>query len=168
MIQAMMMLNKGDCEHCHRTFRYTLWDALFGEYSYAYCDACGMLATIYDSNERAAALPPVEAKYREIDAAWEPFLAPCDCGGHFKKGAAPRCVHCNEALSAEYAAVHIAKNVKGTAKNWVWQGNWHDRLCMAIADPKDVGNLRHRVDPFLDTEEKSGEKGWGKILGLNL
>lgn len=163
----MFTLHKGNCEHCHRTYRYTLWDARFGAYSYAYCDACGMLATIYNSSEHLADLPPVEAKYREIDASWEPFLAPCACGGRFRKGAAPRCVHCKEALSARYAAIHIARNVKGAAKNWVWQGNWNDRLCMAISEPRRYGDLRHRVDPFPEAEEEelNAEKG---VLGLNL
>lgn len=165
----MITLYKGDCEHCHRTYRYTLWDAIFGEYSYAYCDACGLLATIYDTNEHLANLPPVEAKYPVIDASWEPFLAPCACGGRFKKGAAPRCVHCKEPLSAEYAAAHITKNARGTARNWVWQGNWEDRLCMAISDPRDYGSLRHTVDPIPDAKkEPKAEKSRGKVLGLGL
>ena len=163
----MITLHKGDCEHCHNTYRYTLWDALFGEYSYAYCDTCGMLATIYDTSENAENLPATVRKYRQMDASWEPFLASCDCGGHFKKGAAPRCVHCKEPLSAEYAAAHISRNVKGAAKSWVWQGNWEDRLCMAISDPKAYGNLRHTVDPFLQGKEAKSGKGKG-VLGLGL
>lgn len=169
MIRAMLTLYKGDCEHCHRTYRYTLWDARFGQYSYAYCDTCGMLATIFYSSESVERLPHISAKYREIDAAWEPLLAPCACGGRFKKGAFPRCVHCKKPLSAEYAAVHIMKNVKGAAKNWRWQGNWKDRFCMAVSDPKNFGNLRHMVDPVPDPEadtESAGERGLGNVLGL--
>lgn len=168
MMRAMLTLYKGDCEHCHRTYRYTLWDARFGQYSYAYCDTCGMLATLFYSSESVELLPHPAVKYREIDATWEPLLASCACGGHFKKGASPRCVHCKKPLSAEFAAVHIMQNVKG-AKNWRWQGNWKDRFCMAISDPKNFGNLRHMVDPVPEPEtldEPGGESTTGSVLDL--
>ena len=50
MMIAMFSLHKGDCEHCCRTYHYMLLHAGFGDFSYAYCDACGMLATFHYSN----------------------------------------------------------------------------------------------------------------------
>ena len=38
----MVILKKGDCEHCQRSYRYSLWHSGFGDNSYAYCDQCGI------------------------------------------------------------------------------------------------------------------------------
>ena len=90
----MVMLKKGDCEHCGRFYRYSLWHSGFGDNSYAYCDECGMLALLNYSNESVAALPSPVDKFGEIEESWEPFLQACPCGGHFRKGASPRCPSC--------------------------------------------------------------------------
>ena len=63
----MVMLKKGDCEHCGRVYRYSLWHCGFGDTSYAYCDDCGMLATINYSSEGVADFPDPSARYQEID-----------------------------------------------------------------------------------------------------
>src|SRR4029078_815811 len=99
----MVMLKKGDCEHCGLFYRYSLWHSGFGDNSYAYCNECGMLALLNYSNEYVAALPSPVDKFGEIEESWEPFLQACPCGGRFRKGASPRCPSCREKLSASHA-----------------------------------------------------------------
>jgi hypothetical protein len=86
--------------------------------------------------------------HHEINSDVEPFLLSCSCGGYFRKGAMPRCPHCMEPLSAEYAAVSIEKNAPGTAKGWRWQKNWNGPYCMAIEDPSNPGKFRTMKDPL--------------------
>ncbi len=148
----MFALHQGDCEHCWRAYRYALWHAGFGDFSYAYCDSCGMLATLDERSEKIAQLPRISSPYQEMDAKWEPFLNSCPCGGRFRNGASPRCPYCHIALSAEYAASHIERNSTGAPRGWKWQRNWSDVYCMAIEDPKSPGNMRQIVDPFIDSE----------------
>jgi hypothetical protein len=171
MMLGMFTFHKGDCEHCWRTYRYTLWQAGFGDFSYAYCDSCGMLATFAYSNKNVLNLPPLSARHQVIDAEWEPFAGPCACGGHFRTGASPRCPYCHLPLSAEYAASHIERNSVGAAKGWRWQRSWSDLYCMAIEDPADPGNLRQMVDPFLPSAlEPVATKAkwrWGRALSLS-
>ena len=87
----MLVLSKGECEHCHKIYRYDLLSAVFGEFSYAYCDICGMLATLNYHDPRMALLPPTEKLYQEIDERWEPCIKSCPCGGHFTTGSSPCC-----------------------------------------------------------------------------
>jgi hypothetical protein len=166
----MFTLHKGDCEHCSRTFHYTLLHAGFGDYSYAYCDSCGMLATFNYSNGFLVTMPPVKVPHQVIDRAWEPFLAPCECGGHFRANAAPRCVFCNAPLSPQHAAAHIERNSKGAGRGWKWQGNWTDLYCLAMEDPRAPGTLRQINDPFLErrSSEAKPRKGlWSQILSFS-
>src|SRR5580658_125970 len=87
----MLILQDGECEHCTRAYRYSLWHSGFGDNSYAYCDTCGMLAVLNYSHPNYRKLPPLTKKYQVMDAAWEPFLRRCGCGGRFRVGASPRC-----------------------------------------------------------------------------
>jgi hypothetical protein len=163
----MVMLKKGDCEHCGRVYRYSLWHCGFGDTSYAYCDDCGMLATINYSSEGVADFPDPSARYQEIDIQWEPLLRHCECGGRFRKGAAPRCPHCNEPLSATHAAAHMEKQAVGAPKGWCWQGNWNGVYCLAIEDPRDPGTLRQMIDPVKSTErEKKAKSRWSLLFSL--
>ena len=166
--ECMFALHKGDCEHCTRIFRYTLLHAGFGDFSYAYCDACGTLATFSYSNSHLVKLPPPSTPHQVIDPEWEAFLDECRCGGHFRSGASPRCVFCSEVLSADHAAAHIERNAIGAGRGWRWQRNWTDLYCIALEDPKDPGNLRQVEDPFLEHKSRSKpHKGlWSRVLSF--
>lgn len=159
----MHLMNKGDCEHCHRSYRYSLWDSAFGDNSYAYCDLCGMLATFTYSNTVVANLPPPSARYQEIDAAWQQHLSPCPCGGHFRKGASPRCPHCHQELSPLYAARHLEQNSRGSSKDWLWQRNWTGLYCLAIEDPTNPGTFLHAIDPVRQPEPAKTKKSWNLL-----
>lgn len=164
---AMFALHKGDCEHCARTYRYTLLHAGFGDFSYAYCDSCGTLATFNYSNSFLVNMPRISAPHQVIDPEWEPYLDSCACGGHFRASASPRCVFCNSILSPEHAAHHIERNTVGAGRGWRWQGNWSDIYCIALEDPKDPGSLRQGEDRFLEQKSRAGRphKGvWSLIL----
>lgn len=166
----MFVLQQGDCDHCHRAFHYTLLHAGFGDYSYAYCDSCGMLATFNYSNSFLVNMPPISVPHQVIDRAWEPFLAPCDCGSHFRAGAAPRCIFCNTPLSAQHAATYIEPNTKGAGRGWRWQGNWTDLYCLAMEDPRAPGSLRQVNDVFLERQAPGPKprKGlWSMILSFS-
>ena len=165
----MYKLHKGDCERCCRIYHYTLLHAGFGDYSYAYCDGCGMLATLTHSSSFLLTMPPLSNQHQVIDAAWEPFLQPCECGGHFRSDASPRCVFCKEPLSAVYAAHHIERNSVGAGRGWRWQKNWTDVYCLAFEDPENPGSLRQINDPFADRtspQEKPAKKSWIDIFSL--
>jgi len=165
----MFTLQKGDCEHCFRSFHYTLLHAGFGDCSYAYCDSCGMLATFNYSNSFLVNMPPITNPHQVIDRLWEPFLSPCDCSGHFRAGAAPRCLHCNGVLSAQHAASYIERNTKGAGRGWRWQGNWTDVYCLAMEDPRKPGTLRQISDVFLEPAraEKPARGRWFQVLSFS-
>ena len=163
----MVLLNKGDCDLCGRTYRYSLWHAGFGGSSYAYCEDCGILATFNYSNPILSTLPPLSALNLDIDSAWEPFLHPCTCGGRFRKGASPRCPYCQVPLSAEYAAGHIERNSLGAARGWHWQGNWSGVYCIAIEDPDIPGELRQMFDPVLQGEPVKTKKHWTQMFSFS-
>ncbi len=62
----MVIVKKGDCEHCGRLYRYSLWHSGFGDNSYAYCDDCGMLALLNYSNPSRSWIPaPVHSVCRD-------------------------------------------------------------------------------------------------------
>lgn len=162
----MFTLQKGDCEHCARSFHYALLNAVFGDFSYAYCDTCGALATINLNNSILLKMPKTDATNQAIPAAWEPFLKECVCGGSFRRGASPRCISCDQPLSAELAAPHLEKNSVGAPRGWQWQRNWMDTYCLAIEDPKNPGKLRQVVDPFLSSEtDEPRKKKWYQVFG---
>jgi hypothetical protein len=162
----MFTLHKGDCEHCHRAFHYTLLHAGFGDYSYAYCDSCGMLATFNYSNSFLVNMPRISVPHQVIDRAWEPFLNPCACGGHFRAGAAPRCPFCNFPLSAQHAATYIERNTKGAPRGWRWQRNWTDLYCLAMEDPRTPGTLRQINDAFLEPKQPEAKPQKGRWLQI--
>jgi hypothetical protein len=163
----MLRLNRGDCEHCHRNYNYELWHAGFGDFTYAYCDTCGLVATLDEKSGLVAQLPKVPLQCQEMDAKWEPYLRPCACGGRFRRGASPRCPYCRQPLSANYAGTHIRQNLPVVPKGWEWQGNWSDVYCLAIEDPKQPGVLRSVSDPLIDPQSSGTENTSGSPLGLN-
>jgi hypothetical protein len=163
----MDLMKKADCEHCHRFYRYSLWHSGFGDNAYAYCDLCGMLATFSYSNRLVANLQALSARFQEIDAEWEPFLSPCSCGGHFRKGASPRCPYCHQRLSPIYAARHFEQNSRGSSRDWKWQGNWTGIYCLSIEDPTDPGTLLHITDPICQPEAPPKAKtGWNLLFSF--
>lgn len=145
----MYSLHKGDCEHCGHEFRYQLTSAVFGRFFYAYCDACGTLATVQPGTVAGAGAPPADKTTYEIPALWEPLLKCCPCGGHFRAGCAPRCIHCNSVLSPQSAATYIQRNFADNRRGWKWPGTWSAEFCMAIEDPRNPGHLRQLDDPVL-------------------
>jgi hypothetical protein len=145
----MAQLQMGNCEHCRKEYRYELWHTGFADLTYAYCDACGMLATLNLWDPRWSKLPTNSSGHREIETILEPFLESCICGGKFRKGSQPRCPHCKFPLSAEYAASFIEDNAPGTAKGWRWQRSWSGLYCIAIEDLANPGTLRRMKDPYL-------------------
>ena len=161
----MVMLKKGDCEHCGRFYRYSLWHSGFGDNSYAYCDDCGMLSLLNYSNEVAAGLPEPAERFGEIDQSWEPFLRSCPCGGSFRKGASPRCPSCHEKLSPNHAAEHIEAQAMG-ARGWSWQNNWRGLYCMAMNDPQNPGSVLQIVDPFIQPERARVKSRWSLLFSF--
>src|SRR5579863_6215714 len=156
----MVMLKKGDCEHCGRFYRYSLWHSGFGDNSYAYCDDCGMLAILNYTNPYVAGLPQPSVQFAEIDATWESFLQPCACGGRFREGAVPRCPHCNEKLSPTHAAAHIKAQATGAQKDWQWQNNWSGVYCIAMENAETPGYPRQMVDPVVQPESEKPRSRW--------
>lgn len=166
----MFTLHKGDCEHCSRTYRYMLLHAGFGDFSYAYCECCGTLAAFAYTNKDLANLPPTSIRHQVISPSWEPFIRPCSCSGQFRRGASPRCVFCNSALSAEFAGAHIEQNSRGAARGWHWQGDWEGTHCMVIEDPSNPGSLRQIADPIIklpNPNEKTLKKFWIQIFSTS-
>jgi len=161
----MVMLKKGDCEHCGRFYRYSLWHSGFGDNSYAYCDECGMLALLNYSNAHVASLPSPVDKFGEIDSSWEPLLRPCPCGGHFRRGASPRCPSCTEKLSPTHAAAHIEGQALG-ARGWKWQNSWSGIYCIAMNDPLNPGSVLQVIDPLLKPERTKSKKRWPLLFSF--
>lgn len=160
----MVIVKKGDCEHCGKFYRYSLWHSGFGDNSYAYCDDCGMLAMINYDNPTVVGFPPLSTQYAEIDESWEPLLLPCACGGRFRKGAEPRCPTCNEPLSAKHAAAHIEAQAQGAGRDWRWQKTWSGVYCMAIDNPHNPGVPLQVVDPVITPEVAKTRKRWSSLL----
>lgn len=134
-------LSCGACEHCQREFKYWLLHCGFGDCVFAYCDSCGMPAILSLWDKRMLSLPNCPGQ-QEICSAMESFIEPCPCGGRFRRGAAPRCPHCNCPLSAELATTYIETNAPGTKKGWRWQKNWSGVYCMVVEDKKIDNNFR--------------------------
>src|SRR5438067_3460794 len=104
----------GSCEHCGAKFQIELVHNGFNESSYAYCNQCGMTA-ILDcwSQKGPKGFPCIHS---EILEPMEEFLQPCECGGRFTKGNAPRCPVCRQPLSAVMAATYIEAQAPGAKK----------------------------------------------------
>jgi hypothetical protein len=131
----------GTCEHCQQQFEYWLFHCGFADFVYAYCDSCGMTATLSMRDKRMPNLPNCMGQ-QEMCAEMEAYVQPCTCGGRFRRGAAPRCPHCMKALSAELATSYIENNAPGTKKGWHWQRNWSGIYCIVIEEQKIHGNFR--------------------------
>ena len=124
------MSNIGKCEHCDRTFVYELIYNGFNDTAYVYCDSCGCVAFISAWSKLPAGVP---IRFHErIGEEIEPFLQPCDCGGHFRASAGPRCPHCTTQLSPEIATGYLEANAPGAAMGWQWQGSWSGLYCIII------------------------------------
>ena len=120
---------KGNCEHCNRTFGYSLVHNGFNGSSYAYCGTCGLTAILGEWRvPRGVSVPPFAPISREVES----LLQPCSCGGAFRAGASPRCPHCHEELSPDHAADYIEAQAPGTAKGWRWQRSWDGVYCIII------------------------------------
>ncbi len=130
----------GNCEHCKGTFEYRLGHCGFSDCVYGYCDACGKTAILSSWNKRMPKLGCPQQQ--EMCAALEPFLLPCECGGQFKRGNAPRCPHCKKALSAEFATAYIERDAPGTKVGWRWQRNWSGTYCIIVEGNKVEDNFR--------------------------
>ena len=164
----MVILKKGDCEHCGRFYRYSLWHSGFGDNSYAYCDECGVLALVNYANPHVAGFPPQSTQFAEIDESWEPFLKPCACGGRFRKGQSPRCPFCSEKLSPAHAAEHIEAQARGAGKAWHWQNNWTGVYSLAIDDPHNPGALLQVIDPVFasETRRAKSKSRWSLLFSF--
>src|SRR2546427_318075 len=92
---------RGNCEVCGRDFGYYLINNGFNESAYAYCSRCGMTALLDTGyvDRSDLGIP----RHRAITSPGERLLSPCVCGGPFSADAAPRCPHCQSALSAQAA-----------------------------------------------------------------
>jgi hypothetical protein len=121
----------GTCSACESHFRYAIIHTGFADAAYAYCDTCGMTASL---NGWAADIPPAaELKvHARITESVEPYLAPCECGGRFRATARPRCPRCRDELPAEAVRKFIEANASGIAKGWRWQGTWDGLYCIVI------------------------------------
>jgi hypothetical protein len=122
----------GECEHCRQQFRYSIYHCGFSDCCYAYCEKCGSTAVLSMWNPVVKKLPGIFPWQHEINEASEPYILACECGGHFRAGASPRCPHCYEPLSADLATEFIERNASGTKKGWRWQRSWHGTYCIAI------------------------------------
>lgn len=121
----------GYCEACRGQFGYHLIHNGFNDSAYAYCDRCGetCLLNLW--------WLPAGVKIADcgvIPESAERFLRPCGCGGVFRKGAAPRCPHCNSTLSPVGAAKYIEANAPGATKGWRWQQSWEGIYCIVIEE----------------------------------
>ncbi len=121
--------NFGICETCDRRFAYYPIHNGFNDSAYAYCDTCGGTCLL-----DLWRLPPnIEIKdYGVIPESVEPLLQSCDCGGSYKRGAPPRCPHCNSTLSSVAATTYIEANAPGTKSGWRWQQTWDGLYCIVI------------------------------------
>jgi hypothetical protein len=134
-------VSTGTCEHCRQQFGYWLLHCRFSDSIYAYCDLCGKTAvlSLWDKSMPILQNCPV---HQEMCSGMEPYLPPCDCGGNFKTRSKPRCPHCNNNLSAEFASSYLERNAAGTQKGWRWQRDWSGLYCIVVEDKWIENNLR--------------------------
>jgi hypothetical protein len=130
----------GKCGDCGGAFDLELLHCGFGDCSYAYCDRCGKTAILSGWDKRWP--KGIKLTQAEIPVEMESHLAPCDCGGKFTKGNAPRCPHCGERLSADQAAEHIEAQAPGTKKGWRWQKTWQGLYCIVVNGRSVSDNFR--------------------------
>ena len=132
----------GTCEHCNRSFRYSLVHNGFNGSSYAYCGNCGLTALLSEWRvPPGVSMPP----FAPISHDNEGSLQPCPCGGSFVSDSSPRCPHCRAVLSAELAADYIERQAAGTTEGWKWQRNWRGCYCIIIENRIVKDNWRMPV-----------------------
>ena len=146
VVSSSAMSNEatGTCEHCGKSFGYTLLHCGFGDCSYAYCEKCGMTAILSLWDKRMPKLSQGAWGQQEIPTDLEQYMQPCECGGFFKRGSSPRCPRCSQGLSAEIATTYIERNAPGTKKGWKWQRSWHAMYCMVIENRRVANNFREQ------------------------
>lgn len=133
----------GTCESCNAQFGYYLIHSGFNDSVYAYCGLCGKTAILSTLDKRFPKLPDCPI-YQEICDAMEPYLQPCDCGGHFRRGSSPRCPQCKAALGAEFAASYIEEGAPGAKSGWRWQQSWSGLYCIIIEEQCVTDNFSLR------------------------
>jgi hypothetical protein len=121
------------CYNCSARFGYRLIHNGFNDSAYAYCDTCGRTALLSLYSEIPS---DVSIDYGMIDQAVEPHISNCNCGGHFRANASPRCPHCHMALSAEKLTPAIEAAASGTKAGWRWQRNWTGLYAIIIEGRK--------------------------------
>jgi hypothetical protein len=122
----------GICDRCLKSFHYYLINNGFNESWYAYCDHCGATAILDLYCSEAPELWRGKMIQGRVPPEIEPHLQPCSCGGRFVAAAAPRCPHCDQALSPIAAAPWIEKDAPGAKKGWLWQKSWDGLYCIVI------------------------------------
>ena len=131
----------GSCDGCKRDFHYYLIHNGFNDSYYAYCDRCGRtsILDVYAPN-----FPKIVGKhgFGRIPPELEPHVKPCECGGHLRVEAGPRCPECGRLLSALEAASYIEKNAAGNKKGWRWQKNWSGIYCIVIEEHTVSNNFK--------------------------
>ena len=121
----------GHCGECGRSFRYDLIHNGFNDSAYAYCDRCGKTSILSGWHEGVPEGAGLKL-HQVIGQGVERFLCLCECGGSFRRGAAPRCPHCRAELSAAGATEFLEKNAPGTKQGWRWQQSWEGLYCIII------------------------------------
>lgn len=151
-----MKRDVGKCDKCRRSFDYQIIHNGFNDTAYAYCDLCGttMFVGGWDDTRQPAGAPL--RIHGPIQPETEKWLQRCTCGGCFRHDAAPRCPHCREPLSAEFATSYIEANAEGTRGGWRWQQSWSGIYCLVIAgrltknvwrEPADLGGSADQAEP---------------------
>ena len=136
---SMFSLLKGDCEHCGQLSlfiaRRKLQRLLLRLLRH-------LRASWPPSPTTSSQLVnmPAYRPHQVIDEAWEEFLRPCNCGGHFRRNAAPRCMVCLS-HSRRAPAAHIESGFIRQS-HWRWQLNWTGNYCVDIEDPAHPGAER--------------------------
>ena len=126
----------GKCDKCEKVFNYRLVHNGFNDSAYAYCDTCGMTDHLSGWFANIPDGAPLKL-HEKISEEVERFLEQCECGGHFRRSANPRCPHCKQEISAESAARYIEGNAPGARKGWRWQCSW-DGIYSIVIDGNSI------------------------------
>jgi len=102
-----------ECKSCDKESEGELYHMGFSDMSCMYCDSCPRVLLLKDGSllkKNGIEWPQLQPG----DEGWEYYnrhllpvyekleslFKPCECGGHFRAWAAPRCSICNDYLSA--------------------------------------------------------------------
>ena len=122
----------GRCDTCGARFPCALVHNGFNDSAFAYCEQCGTAGFVSAWRDDIPREAHFEA-HGPVSAATESLLAPCSCGGRFRRDAAPRCPSCHSALSATAAASWLEAQAPGAAKGWRWQRSWQGLYSLIVA-----------------------------------